>query len=333
MYPVYTFFEGISLITLEAQLEPDDKWNDRMINSKTGTFVQTKEFALSKKLFGAEPIFLTFLENSGNVIGQMVVLLHQKYQKKGKIRRILKSIPGKKNTLCRWFYGPVIFEQDYETEIQDKLLKFLTSKKFQVWGSAHPFSNCSFSNFDKPFQRINWSTFILDLKKGHDSIWENMDKHSARKNVERSKARNVHIKKMNKKDLPLFLNLSMESEKNSDYTSLSTIEKQWELLQPVGYDGFIAFEGDFPIGAIKIASFNGYLYEFEVVRTKRDYLEKLYSQDLLKWHIIECGIKNNFSFYDLAGINPSPISDKEKGIFRYKQKWGGKLVNFNIVKL
>ena len=29
-------------------------------------------------------------------------------------------------------------------------------------------------------------------------------------------------------------------------------------------------------------------------------------------------------YYDLAGYNPNPQSEKEKGIMRYKKKWGGK---------
>jgi hypothetical protein len=313
--------------------EPDKNWNNRMLGSKTGTFVQTKEFAMSKKLFGGEPLFFTFLGDKGQIVGQMVTLVHQKFQNQGKLGKILKVLPGTQHELCRWFYGPVIFDNDFESEIQNELYRFLVSKKYQVWGSTHPFSNCSFSNFDKPFQIVKWATFVLELDKGKDHIWKNMDKHSARKNIERSQSRNVIIKQMKKNDLELFFQLTINSEKNSDPVSITMLEKQWDILQPVGYNGFMAFEDNVPIGAIKITSFNGYLYEFEVIRTKRDYTAKLYSQDLLKWHIIEWGIKNNFSYYDLAGVNPSPNNDKEIGIFKYKQKWGGKLMNYNIVKV
>ena len=47
--------------------------------------------------------------------------------------------------------------------------------------------------------------------------------------------------------------------------------------------------------------------------------------------IIEWGIENNQRFYDLTGINPNPKTDKELGIFRYKKKWGGNLVNYNLI--
>ena len=92
------------------------------------------------------------------------------------------------------------------------------------------------------------------------------------------------------------------------------------------------FENNIPIGAIRVSSFNGYINEYSIIRSERDTKEKLYSQDLLKWKIIEWGLENNFSYYDLSGINLNPNNIKEKGIFRYKQKWGGKLTKYNIIK-
>jgi len=320
------------LITIEANLEPDKNWNDRLLQSKTGTFFQTKEFAWSKKLFGIEPVFLTFLENNGSIVGQMVGLIYPRYDKKRKFGKLLKSIPGTKKTLWRWDYGPVIFDTEKQLEIEEKLQEFLKAKKCRVWGSSHPFSKNSFSNFHKSFQTSSWATFILDLTEGRDFIWKNMDKHSTRKNIERSKSRNVTVKQMTINDLPIFFELVKKSEKSEQITPFSILEEQWKILQPVGYTGFIALEGEDPIGTIKVTSFNGYLYEFEVIRTQKDRIKKLYAQDLLKWNIIEWGIENNFMCYDLAGINPNPTTEKDMGIVRYKKKWGGNLVKYNLIK-
>ncbi len=81
------------------------------------------------------------------------------------------------------------------------------------------------------------------------------------------------------------------------------------------------------------SSYNGYINEFGIARTKKDSEGKLYSQDLLKWHIIKWGKNNNLKYYDLTGVNPYPQNEKEKGIFRYKEKWGGKLITYNRVTL
>jgi len=57
--------------------------------------------------------------------------------------------------------------------------------------------------------------------------------------------------------------------------------------------------------------------------------KKLYSLDLLRWEIIEWGIKNNKNYYDLSGVEIKNRSAKEDGIFRKKRKWGGSLIEYS----
>jgi len=59
--------------------------------------------------------------------------------------------------------------------------------------------------------------------------------------------------------------------------------------------------------------------------------KKLYSQDLIKWKIIEWGIENKMNWFDFAGANPKPQNQKEEGILRYKKKWGGKQYQYYII--
>ena len=77
---------------------------------------------------------------------------------------------------------------------------------------------------------------------------------------------------------------------------------------------------------------NKQIFEWGVGRSELDYSKKLYSQDLLKWKIIEWGKENNCDYYDLSGVNPSPETDKESKIFRYKKKWGGELIQYKMYK-
>ena len=95
------------------------------------------------------------------------------------------------------------------------------------------------------------------------------------------------------------------------------------MLSPIGYSGFLARKDRICLGGMFFSFFNKYMNEWGVARSKLDYEEKLYSQDLIKWKIIEWGIKNKMNWYDFSGFNPSPTSSKEKGIFQYKKKWGG----------
>jgi len=97
--------------------------------------------------------------------------------------------------------------------------------------------------------------------------------------------------------------------------------------------GFLAKLDNKPVSGISFTSFNGYIIEAGIARSKDDLENNLYSMDLLKWNIIEWGIQNNMKFYDLAGFNPNPISKKEIGIAQYKKKWGGKKYDFFYLQL
>jgi len=319
------------MIFMEVNKIPDKDWNVRLLSNVSGTFLQSKEFLQSEELCGNESLFINFMNNTGKIVGQIGIILYPLMKKKGKMGTILKKIPGIPTTLARWFYGPIIFDVNYTKEINDELRNFLIKKKFKVWGSEHPLSSGMLKNM-KPFHSDVWGTFLIDLSQDKDVIWKSMDKHSARKNIERSKSRNVIVKQMNKNDLGILYELEISNGKIDDSTSLDMMEKQWDILQPANYSGFIAYIDDQPIGAMKFSTFNQYIIEFEVVRDKRDTEEKLYSQDNIKWKIIESGINNRLKFYDLSGVNPYPTTKKDLGIFHYKSKWGGKLIKYNILK-
>ncbi len=318
------------MITVEEKTNADPQWNERLLNSKIGTIAQTKEFGSFKQLdSGANPLFLKFINSKGKIVGQLLTLLYSRSEKKNSISKIIGKIYPHR-TFCKWVYGPIIFDPNFTNEIISALYDFLKINKFTVWGSNHPLSDVLFTPKDS-FKIDNWATFLLDLRQDRDTILKNMHKKSARKNIERSIARNVEIKEINKTDLKTYHRLSLETKQESN-TSLSLMEKQWDMLNPVGYTGFLAYENANPIGGIKISSFNGYVMEFSIVRSKQDTTAKLYAQDLLKWKILEWGIQNKFNYYDFMGVNPYSKNKKEEGIYRYKQKWGGTLYKYNIIK-
>ena len=66
----------------------------------------------------------------------------------------------------------------------------------------------------------------------------------------------------------------------------------WKILKPVGYSGFLAKKDNVLIGGIMFSTFNNYIIKGGVARSDYDTKMKLYSQDLIKWNIIQWGIKN-----------------------------------------
>ena len=83
------------VLTLEISSEPDLKWNDRLLKSNYGTIYQTKEIAqYFEKTLGYRHSYLRFLDQTGNIVGQLLVS-EQDISTKKSIKNFLKKIVRK----------------------------------------------------------------------------------------------------------------------------------------------------------------------------------------------------------------------------------------------
>jgi lipid II:glycine glycyltransferase (peptidoglycan interpeptide bridge formation enzyme) len=321
------------MISIEVG-EPDSNWNKRLLDSGLGTIYQTKEWASIITNLGWEPIFLKFIDQKGQIVAQLLVTTISRLDKKITVKNILKKIPGLKKMVYKWTYGPIVFNSEFHSDIYSSLGDFLLSKNCKVAGSQHPLCSDGVSILKKKFQLEMWSTFLIDLHKTKDELYDNINKHSGRKNIERSINRGVVVEEITEKSLVEYNDLLNKTRIASgrEESKLNDAYEWWRILKPLGYSGFLAKKDNVAIGGLLFSFFNNYIIEGGVARSEYDTKNKLYSQDLIKWRIIEWGIQNKMNYYDLAGANPQPESEKEKGILRYKEKWGGKRYDYWIIK-
>jgi lipid II:glycine glycyltransferase (peptidoglycan interpeptide bridge formation enzyme) len=315
------------MISIITSKEPDKNWNNRLLESELGTIYQTVEQSVHNIHEGRSNIFLQFLGENKEILGQLLITTHPRFNKTGSRNFLLSKTPFLKQNGCYWNYGPIIFNKKFTSEIYQSLSNFLQKNKYVGAGWLHPFSTN-----DVPanlFKLKKWSTFIIDLKQSEDQIYNNIDNHSGRKNIQRSIKRNVIIETISDDN---FLDYSLLRMKELGVTpTKNELDKRfewWMSVKLLGYSGFLAKKDNIPVGGILFSSFSKHILEVGVARSKKDTDEHLYSQDLLKWSIIKWGINNDMKYYNLSGINPNPESKKEEGIFRYKKKWGGKQYNF-----
>lgn len=319
------------MISLTVDTIADSSWNDRLINSKMGTIYQTIENTEYQKiLLGWQHEFIKFYHPNGEIVGQLVISKTPRQGRLGKSKLI--KLPFIQEDLFRWTYGPVIFNYNYTNEIICSLTNYFKTKKRKICGSFHPFLSESKNNLSKSFEISNWSTFLIDLSLDLDCLWNNLDKHSARKNIERSLKKNVIVKQITKSELLDYFNLLKHTkEKAGVHIDFLDTETMWSKFHKIGFDIFVAYYQEKPVAGLGISHFNSYLNEWGVARSDIDYKEKLYANDLIKWKVIEWGKKKNYTYFDLSGVNPSPTNSKDRGIFQYKKKWGGTLTNFNTI--
>ena len=317
------------MITMEKSDKADTNWNTRLCNSGFGTIYQSKEYGRVSK--ESNKPFLKFVNENGNIVAQLVLNGYSKFENRiGMKAQILKRMPRLKKNFFQWSYGPIIFDTNYSDSVYSALGNFLLSKNAIIPGWQHAMCTDGISGLRNKFYLRKWSTYIIDLSKNKDEIYQNISKHSGRKNIDRSIRRGVEIEEIDDDNLQEYAEF-YHSNKNlgiSKKTNIESIFVWWNRWKPLGLSGFLAKKNDVPISGMLFSFFNKHIIEGGITISDMDRKENLYSQDLIKWKIIEWGLENKMKYYNLAGFNPVPKTEKEEGILRYKQKWGGKKFDF-----
>jgi hypothetical protein len=329
------------MISIEVNKESDSDWNRNLLCSKYATVYQTVEYAsYVQSRMKSVPLYMRFYNECDKLVGQLLVF--QSFKGRGKISKLfgrgfVYSAVAKASTLLpqslNWNFGPIIFDDTCVNNILESLGDLLTSKHYRFRGSAHPLNeNIEFSKkFD--FHKQEEGTFIIDLKQDLQVILDNTDKKSVRKNIDRAEERGVIVTQIESlDDISTYYQILSQHRIANELVpySFEDVAEGFKLMKSVGHTGFLAWSDKTPIGGITISSFGGYINELGIARSNLDAEKKLYSLDLLRWKIIEWGKQNNCLFYDLSGVKLKNRSSKDDGIFRNKEKWGGKLVQYSL---
>lgn len=314
------------MITILEDEISDKNWNSRILETGLGTIYQTKERADYVIKAGVPVKFLKFIDNSGKIVAQNLLTFQPRFHVNNNKSKFLKNLPLLKKTVCNWSFGPIFFQPELYNDIYKTFFHYLKTHKYVLNGWTHPLLQHNIENVSKQYKIKKWGTYVLNLNQELDDLYKNIDKHSGRKNIERSEKRGVTIEQITENTLLDYLELiNTTRRQNMPPADIDFFKFRWKTFQPLGYSGFLAKRDGMSVGGLLFSYFNGYIIEIGVARSKIDTEEKLYSQDLIKWKIIEWGVKNKMKYYDLSGFNPNPISQKEVGIEKYKRKWGGTL--------
>ena len=89
-------------------------------------------------------------------------------------------------------------------------------------------------------------------------------------------------------------------------------------------------DSDIVLACLGMYIFNGVATEFASSISALAYEKKIPVQDILHWEMMLEAKRMGCHTFDMAGVNPSPQTPKEKGIRQFKEKWGGRYVEYNI---
>ncbi len=319
--------------TTTSSLSAPEGWDD-FLKAHDGTIYQSTAYAHYVRAIGMKPRFIRCQKNGQTAAQLMVVESSRPFQ-------LLYDQPLSGLTLAlartvfaedRFTYGPIHSDNHAARATVQEAIRHARKTRARLSGSSSPFQSETALIFENAGLRSKpWATFLIDLTQPLETLWQNVDK-SARKLVNRTREDGVKVREaQDEPDLHRYLDAMNEGRRRNGvrpYEFRGT-RAFFETFVKQGLGRILLAEKDGQtLATLGITHFNGYVNEWGAGQSDYALENKIYASDLIKWHIIEWGHENGMRYFDLTGVNPQPQTPKEQGIFRYKQKWGGQLVQY-----
>jgi lipid II:glycine glycyltransferase (peptidoglycan interpeptide bridge formation enzyme) len=323
---------------VEIAYLPPPNWDKLLFEVKKETSIcQSTYWArVLQKLEGAKPHFITVRDENRRALG-LCLIVRRPFKKHGRLKNLL------------WYLecidGPVILQPDQAFNVTEEILRsaILFAKRSLIthiqiipartnkWADDLEITSV-YQRYGFAIRR--WGTYLVDLEKGEEELFSNL-KHSARKCIRKCKKMGVKVEKI--KNLEEFRDIfwksyaKFEEEFKRPVRPFSSIT--WEEDRDNLYHYFVAKDTDGRVLAVLgMYIFNGVATEIISSISSYAYKEKIPAQDLLHWEMMLEAKRLGCEIFDLAGVNPDPKDPKEIGIRRFKEKWGGRYIEYHTYK-
>jgi hypothetical protein len=325
--------------------EPPSWW-DHVLSKARGEagLCQSAYWArLLKRLDGARPLYLEVPSSGELPSALLLAMIKVPWDRaKRKRRRGFRELVLRRNPAwIEWIDGPVLFsgDQDERSRAIQSLLDWIencaASERISLLrspGMARTSEWCSEGEMEALYLKngyhvSHWATYLVDLTLPRDELWKKLS-HSARKAVKKARSLGLRITKTRTFDE--FCNryygsyIRFEEEAGREAHPLDAALLAREEDQEGYYHYYVAEDSHGEVLAtLAMYLFNGTATEIVSSLSSRAARESLPAQDLLHWELICDAQGAGCRLFDLAGVNPSPGDVKERGIRRFKEKWGG----------
>jgi len=317
----------------------DNWWNKELQKSDISTIPQTTNWIKAYCVTpGAKPFFICVYNNRGDLVGQLALHMENFLRKSNVFSNFIGSKLKLAHTLM-WRFGPIIHTEFDRDKIFSKIIEIVD--KIAVENNV-VFINGSSSPLEKQHLKLSvqngydvrqWGTYILNLNQNPIDYYNQLDKET-RYDIRKAEKKNLEFEIVN--DLEGFgeytrLKKISKGETNNVEEIVNAQKKgkndiHWKSLYESGFQKiFLAKYNSKPISGISDMIFNGNIFQIGVVNS----LTGFNGGTFLTWNAIKWSIENGFKTYDMGGVNPNPILDKEKNIKFFKAKWKGELHHYN----
>ena len=317
----------------------ENEWNEELSKNIGSTVYQTYNWQkLYHEAFGSKPVFITITNDSGIVVGQLACLIHEKMEvtDTNPLSKKIGNLLGLGTSLW-WYHGPIIHNKHSKDEILSLILSTVDkiakeNKVINIRGISPPltqqFSHENFKKFNYKIQP--WSTYIIDLHQDHNTLFSSLNKKT-RYDIRKAESNELEFQVVrDKNSLKKIFELKLTSKNKPDRRSTKVkntfLNSHWNFLFEKEFEKafLVKYKNEY-IGGIVLLNFNKNTIQHFVVNSPKTNLQ---GGPFLTWNVIKWGIENDYSSFDVGGINPYPVLEKEKNIDFYKSKWNGKKYNY-----
>jgi CelD/BcsL family acetyltransferase involved in cellulose biosynthesis len=316
-------------------------WNERARTMPGASLFQTSHWAEYMRAYlGARPHYLVGREN-GEVVMQLLLLesLRGRESISSPLVRRLTSVAEPLLRVFGWREGPLVQTPSRSPAALAACLPVL-EEAARVFGATaledayHPVGQGDAAGnvalVSSGYQIEQRSTLHLDLRRPLADLWKNLEEGVARTPVRKARRQGL---------------VFQEVEHPDDVTAFTRLVQAWRQQQrlvpfpPAKYHEmflhlrpycsmFLARHDSTPVGGIGVWHFGGKANLFTPVQSMVARERHIYAGDFLYWNLIEWCHARGLEVLDLSGISLSDGSPKDRGIRKFKEKWGGRVVSY-----
>jgi hypothetical protein len=317
-------------------------WDDWLAARGTDVgFHQTTAWAAISAALNDTRSYVLTVEDEGRRVGGMLVSFRPaKYRSWA--HRGRTWLMGRGGGLLECLGGPVLGDADPAATLAALLEQF--DRLAQVLGVGYrrfttvpPADWVRDLAIAETFGRFNyrlepWLTSIVDLSPGESDLQRSI-RQSARKGIRKSREAGLAVVLCRTLDdymqdfcKPYHEAMAAEGRWRPEGAREA---QRWLVDRGRHYRFFVVKDSGGAVHAtLGTMSYNGMATEVLSTRTLAGRRANLPAQDLLHWEVLLAHKKAGDRFFNLAGYRAAPRDDKEAGIRRFKEKWGGREVPF-----
>jgi hypothetical protein len=172
------------------------------------------------------------------------------------------------------------------------------------------------------YEMTSWLTAVVNLRRADDALLAGFDR-AVRKAIRRCTDAGVTVRRCD--DLESFERDFLEpfaAVKKGYDPRRDRIAYDLDRSDAQSYHVAVDKQGNV-LATLGTYRFAGVATEVMSARTERGREIGLPAQDLLHWEVMRRHRELGDAWFDLAGFAPAPMTEKEAGIRRYKEKWRG----------